>query len=74
MTLSDQPSQITRVAQVVSGATGEHQHLEEFRTDPVGLMRRVREECGDVGAFDLAGKRVVLLNGAEANEFFFRAR
>ena len=45
----------------------------ELRADPIGLMRRVREECGDVGAFDLAGRRVVLLSGAEANEFFFRA-
>ena len=36
-------------------------------------MRRVRAECGDVGAFELAGRDVVLLSGAEANEFFFRA-
>ena len=33
---------------VVSGADGENGHLEEFRTDPVGLMQRVRDECGDV--------------------------
>ena len=58
---------------VVSGADGENGHLEEFRTDPVGLMQRVRDECGDVGAFDLANRRVVLLTGAEANEYFFRA-
>jgi len=57
----------------VSGGHEEHGHLEEFRTDPIGLMRRVREECGDVGWFQLAGKQVVLLSGAEANEFFFRA-
>jgi sterol 14-demethylase len=55
---------------VVSGGPD---HLEELRTDPIGLMRRVRDECGDVGAFVLAGRRVVLLSGAEANEFFFRA-
>ena len=30
---------------VVSGADGENGHLEEFRTDPVGLMQRVRDEC-----------------------------
>ncbi|WP_086847624.1 cytochrome P450 [Amycolatopsis kentuckyensis] len=58
---------------LVSGGDTEHGHLEELRADPIGLMRRVREECGDVGAFDLAGRRVVLLSGAEANEFFFRA-
>ncbi|NKZ04830.1 cytochrome P450 [Actinomadura latina] len=55
---------------VVSGGPD---HLEELRTDPIGLMRRVRDECGDVGEFRLAGRRVVLLSGAEANEFFFRA-
>lgn len=57
----------------VSGGDSEHGHLDEFRVDPIALMRRVREECGDVGAFELAGKRVILLTGAEANEFFFRA-
>jgi sterol 14-demethylase len=57
----------------VSGGQCEHGHLDELRADPIALMRRVREECGDVGAFDLAGRRVVLLSGAEANEFFFRA-
>ncbi|WP_338758576.1 cytochrome P450 [Nocardia vulneris] len=59
--------------QRVSGGQGEHGHLDEFRTDPIGLMRRVRAECGDVGVFDLAGRRVILLSGAQANEFFFRA-
>ncbi|HLX87476.1 MAG TPA: cytochrome P450 [Acidimicrobiales bacterium] len=57
----------------VSGGTGEHGHLDELRHDPIGLMQRVRDECGDVGEFRLADKDVVLLTGAEANEFFFRA-
>lgn len=57
----------------VSGGEEEHGHLEEFRTDPIGLMKRVREECGDVGWFQLANKKVILLTGAEPNEFFFRA-
>ena len=57
----------------VSGAEGEHGHLEEFRTDPIGLMARVRDECGDVGSFQLATKKVIVLTGAEAHEFFFRA-
>lgn len=57
----------------VSGGEAEHGHLEEFRTDPIGLMQRVRDECGDVGWFDLVGRKVVLLTGAEANEFFFRS-
>ncbi|MGV0835455.1 cytochrome P450 [Mycolicibacterium thermoresistibile] len=57
----------------VSGGEQEHGHLEEFRTDPIGLMQRVRDECGDVGWFQLADKHVILLSGAEANEFFFRS-
>ncbi|WP_067653294.1 cytochrome P450 [Nocardia harenae] len=57
----------------VSGGEHEHGHLEEFRTDPIALMQRIRAECGDVGAFQLADKKVLLLTGAEANEFFFRS-
>ncbi|HEY3906445.1 MAG TPA: cytochrome P450 [Streptosporangiaceae bacterium] len=54
---------------VVSGTN----HLEELRSDPIALMRRVRSECGDIGSFDLAGRPVILLSGANANEYFFRA-
>ena len=57
---------------LVSGGT-DGGHLEELRRDPIALMRRVRAECGDVGRFDLAGRPVILLSGAGANEFFFRA-
>ncbi|RFU39805.1 cytochrome P450 [Actinomadura logoneensis] len=55
---------------IVSGGPD---HLEELRHDPIALMRRVRDECGDVGEFRIGGRRVVQLTGAEANEFFFRA-
>ena len=57
----------------VSGGEPENGHLEELRVDPIGLLERVRSECGDVGRFGLGGKEVVLLSGAEANEFFVRA-
>jgi len=57
----------------VSGGEGATGHLEELRSDPIALMERVRSECGDVGVFRLADRDVVLLSGAEANEFFFRA-
>ncbi len=57
----------------VSGDDGGTGHLEELRVDPIGLMQRVRDECGDVGEFRLAANDVVLLTGAEANEVFFRA-
>jgi sterol 14alpha-demethylase len=63
-----------REPRLVSGGTpGENGHLEELRRDPIALMRRVRDECGDVGRFDLAGRPVILLSGADPNEFFFRA-
>jgi sterol 14alpha-demethylase len=58
--------------QIVSGGAPDG-HLEELRADPIALMQRVRAECGDVGRFDLAGRPVILLTGAEANEYFFRA-
>ncbi len=50
-----------------------HGHLEDLRHDPVGLLFRVREECGEVGRFRLADKDVVLVCGADVNEIFFRA-
>src|SRR5580692_11256257 len=58
---------------MVSGAGGDDGHLDELRHDPIALMRRVREECGDVGRFRLPNRDVVLLSGADANELFFRA-
>ncbi|NLU82992.1 cytochrome P450 [Rhodococcus sp. HNM0569] len=57
----------------VSGGEGEHGHLDEMATDPIGLFRRVRAECGDAGIFQLADREVVLVSGASANEEFFRA-
>ncbi|KLR61629.1 cytochrome P450 [Actinobacteria bacterium IMCC26207] len=61
------------VPKKVSGDDGNTGHLEELRSDPIGLMQRVRDECGDIGEFRLADKHVVLLSGAEANSVFFRA-
>jgi sterol 14alpha-demethylase len=63
----------TAIVPRVSGGEEEHGHLTEFRTDPIGLMNRIREECGDVGWFQLVDKHVIFLSGAEANEFFFRS-
>jgi sterol 14alpha-demethylase len=50
-----------------------HGHLEDLRDDPIELLHRVREECGDMGRFRLADRDVVLVSGAEVNEQFFRA-
>jgi sterol 14-demethylase len=57
----------------VSGGEGEYGHLEELSTDPIGLFWRVRNECGDVGVFQLADREVALVSGAAASEAFFRA-
>jgi sterol 14alpha-demethylase len=57
----------------VSGGQDENGHLDELRVDPIALFNRVRAECGDVGVFVLAGRDVVLMTGAGANEVFFRA-
>ena len=51
----------------------EHGHLEDLRDDPIDLLHRVRDECGEIGRFRLADRDVVLVTGAEANEAFFRA-
>ncbi len=48
-------------------------HLLELRRDPIALMQRLRAECGEIGEFKLAGHRIVLLTGEEAQEAFFRA-
>jgi sterol 14alpha-demethylase len=57
----------------VSGGAHSDGHLDELREDPIALLNRVRDECGDVGVFRLADRDVVLLSGADANELFFRA-
>ena len=57
----------------VSGGEEMNGNLDELRIDPIALLNRVRAECGDVGVFRLAQRDVVLLSGADANEFFFRA-
>ena len=69
MTTTSAPA-LKQVSQLFPDENG---HLEELRVDPIGLMRRVREECGDIGTFRLVDRDVVLVTGAEANEVFFRA-
>ena len=73
MSITDTPPASLPEPPRVSGGDHPTGHLEELRTDPIGLMQRVRDECGDVGTFRLADRDVVLLTDAEANEVFFRA-
>ena len=72
MTVTDATTALP-IPPLVSGVGEDGSHLEELRTDPIGLMERVRAECGDVGSFLLADRPVALLSGAEANEAYFRA-
>ena len=48
-------------------------HLLELRRDPRALLQRVHDQYGEIGEMNLAGNRIVLLYGAEAQEAFFRA-
>ena len=56
-----------------SGAAAEGGHYMEFITTPLDFMKRVHEECGEVGEFDMGGLPTVLMIGPEAHEAFFRA-
>lgn len=48
-------------------------HLVPFVRTAVALLERTRAVCGDVGAFDVGPKKMVLLTGPKASEAFFRA-
>ena len=57
---------------VLSGSWPLAGHLQALRRDPIGLFQRVRDELGEIGEINLAGNRVVLMTGEEAQEAFFR--
>lgn len=72
--MEQQPSQAAvRPIKVVSGAQGELGHLNEFNERPIEFLKRVYQECGEIGEFDLAGLKTVLVVGPDAHEAFFRA-
>ena len=48
-------------------------HLLELRRQPIALMQRVYDECGEIGEFRLANSEIVLMTGAGPAEAFFRA-
>jgi sterol 14-demethylase len=57
----------------VSGGIPLLGHLLQLRASPIELMQRVHDECGEIGEMRIAGQRVVMFFGAEAQEAFFRA-
>jgi sterol 14-demethylase len=56
----------------LSGGGRRFGHLQELRHDPLGLFRRVRAECGEIGIFRMLDRDVALLSGPSAQEHFFR--
>jgi sterol 14alpha-demethylase len=56
----------------LSGGGARFGHLQALRHDPLGLFRRVRAECGELGGFRLLDREVVLFSGPAAQETFFR--
>ena len=58
---------------VASGSLPLLGHLLGFRRDPIAMMRRVRDDCGEIGELRLAGQKIAMLYGSEAQEAFFRA-
>jgi sterol 14alpha-demethylase len=57
----------------VSGGLPLLGHMVPFVRTTVELLERARMECGDVAAFDVGPKKMVLLTGPQASEAFFRA-
>jgi sterol 14-demethylase len=69
-----QPASISgRTIPRVSGGLPLIGHLVPFVRTAVKLLERAREECGDVAAFDVGPKKMILLTGPKASEAFFRA-
>lgn len=58
---------------LASGAAAEGGHFAEFIAKPLDFLKRVYEECGEVGEFDMGGLPTVLMIGPDAHEAFFRA-
>src|SRR5690554_4488594 len=69
----EQPKTQYKPIPVASGGDADTGHLQEFNETPIAFLKRVYTECGEIGEFDLAGLKTVLLVGPEAHEAFFRA-
>ncbi|MBF6842298.1 cytochrome P450, partial [Acinetobacter baumannii] len=63
---TDKPTDFSTLTEPrrVSGGEGELGHMDELRTDPIGLFWRVREECGDLGVFKIVDRDICLASGA----------
>ena len=50
---------------VASGALPLLGHLLELRRNPLAMMQRVHDECGEAGVIDLAGNPITMFYGAK---------
>lgn len=66
------PSGLRRPPQL-SGGLPVLGHTVDFVRDTMGLLARVQRELGEIGAFEILGKRLVAVFGPDANEAVFRA-
>ena len=46
-------------------------HTQGFLSDPLALVRRANEACGDCFTLSLGGKRMTFLIGAGAHDVFY---
>jgi sterol 14-demethylase len=73
MTMQQQSRAVGRPLPRVPGGLPLVGHLVPFVRTAVGLLDQARAACGDVAAFDVGPKTMVLLSGTKASEAFFRA-
>ena len=57
----------------LSGAKPETGHYDEYQINQPKFLMRVRQECGDVGEYNLMGQPHVLMSGPDAQEAWCRA-
>ena len=57
----------------VSGAKPETGHMEEYQSNQPAFLMRVRNECGELGEYNLMGQPHVLMSGPDAQEAWCRA-
>jgi sterol 14-demethylase len=62
-----------RLAPTLSGGLPLVGHTAEFVRSTIELLFRSQRECGEIGAIDIVGRRMVTMFGPEAQEAVFRA-
>lgn len=58
---------------LASGAKPDTGHMEEYQANQPAFLMRVRNECGELGEYNLMGQPHVLMSGPDAQEAWCRA-